>query len=73
MNTAFTALWIGWIVGFFAIEGVALKRKAPGDTLSEHFRHWFHVRKTWGRWAWLATSGLFFAWFVPHILGAPGL
>ena len=36
-------LWIGWLAIFAAVEGVALVRKAPGDTLSEHVWRWFAI------------------------------
>lgn len=38
-------LWVGWLAAFCVIEGVALARKAPGDTLSEHVWAWFHTAK----------------------------
>lgn len=65
--TLWTALWIGWALAFAVIEGAALKNDVPGDTLSEHLRRWFSTDTHRGRWLWLATSGLFFAWFVTHI------
>jgi hypothetical protein len=40
----FTILWIGWGVLFLVIEGIALKRTAPGDTLSETIWRWAGVR-----------------------------
>lgn len=40
----FTALWILWGVAFVVIEGLALRRAAPGDTLSEHIWRWFAVK-----------------------------
>jgi len=39
-----TGLWIGWLIGFLLIEGVALFRRTPGATLSEHIWIWFRVR-----------------------------
>ncbi|WP_254708967.1 hypothetical protein [Streptomyces lunaelactis] len=41
----FTAAWVGWIASFCVIEGVALYRKQPDDTLSEHIWRWFHTAK----------------------------
>lgn len=41
---AFTVAWVVWLLGFAVLEGVALARKAPGDTLSEHVWSWFRVR-----------------------------
>ncbi|QPB09990.1 hypothetical protein CPT_Sitrop_076 [Streptomyces phage Sitrop] len=43
--SVWTWLWVGWLAAFLVIEGVALKRKAPGDTLSEHVWKWFHTDK----------------------------
>ena len=34
--TAYTWAWIGWLVAFCVIEGLALTNKTYGDTLSEH-------------------------------------
>lgn len=62
-----TWLWIAWGAAFAVIEGAALLNDARGDTLSEHFRRWFSTDTRLGRTAWLAVSGLFFAWFVVHI------
>ncbi|WP_128637455.1 hypothetical protein [Streptomyces sp. C] len=41
----FTAAWVAWIASFVVIEGVALARRQPGDTLSEHVWKWFHTAK----------------------------
>ncbi|TLS44369.1 hypothetical protein FE633_20285 [Streptomyces montanus] len=41
----FTAAWVAWMGLFVAIEGLALYRKQPGDTLSEHVSRWFHTAK----------------------------
>lgn len=38
-------LWVGWLAAFCVIEGAALARKAPGDTLSEHVWAWFHTKR----------------------------
>lgn len=62
-------LWIGWIAAFGVIETVALRRDAKGDTLSEHFRLWFHTDTKRGRTAWVIVSGVFFGWFLVHIAG----
>ncbi len=37
-------LWITWIAAFAALEGIALARKTPNDTLSEHVWKWFRIR-----------------------------
>lgn len=36
-------LWVAWLAAFAALEGVALVRKAPDDTLSEHLWKWFAI------------------------------
>jgi hypothetical protein len=41
----FTAAWVAWIAAFGVIEGIALYRKQPGDTLSEHVWKWFGTRR----------------------------
>ena len=70
-----TWLWIGWIAIFAAVEGVALARKAPGDTLSEHVWKWFAVgeprdRPTMTGWARLRRFALLagLAWLSLHFL-----
>jgi len=65
--TAWTWLWLAWGAMFVAIEGAALFNKTPGDTLSEHFRKWFHTDNKVGRWSWIVVFGIFAAWFVTHI------
>jgi len=72
-----TARWLVWIALFFCLEIPALLNKQDGDTLSEHFWAWFHVkdsRHTPIVWvlrgallvglAWLFFH-LGFGWFTP--------
>ncbi|MDX3550971.1 hypothetical protein PV729_04160 [Streptomyces europaeiscabiei] len=40
---SYTLAWGAWLAAFAAIEGRALMRKQPGDTLSEHVWRWFGV------------------------------
>jgi uncharacterized membrane protein len=65
---AYTVAW-GTFIGLFAlVEGVAISNDMAEDTLSEHFRRWFHTRTKLGRSIWLWFSGGFVVWFVvPHI------
>ena len=63
-----TVLWVGWIVAFFVIEGVALRNDMPGDTLSEHIRKWLRMDTKLGRSVFLVAFGGFALWFVVHIL-----
>jgi hypothetical protein len=70
--TVFTAAWVGWIAAFCVIEGVALYRKQPGDSLSEHVWKWFHTSKDIvpDRTTRLRRSLLvaFLAWLFAHFL-----
>lgn len=68
--TIWTILWIGWIVAFFVIEGIALYRDRTklGATLSEHLRLWFRIDTKLGRTAFLVVFGGFVAWFGVHLL-----
>lgn len=67
--SGWTVAWLLWGLMFALIEGAALANDRREDTLSEHFQRWFNVRTHKGRTAWVIVSGVFFAWFVPHILG----
>ncbi len=60
---AFTVFWTLWIAAFLVIEIVALRRKAPGDTLSE--KVWAILRF---KPAWFVGAG-FLTWLVIHFLG----
>ncbi|MDX6740754.1 hypothetical protein [Actinocorallia sp. A-T 12471] len=66
----FTLAWIGWIAAFVVIEGVALARRAPGDTLSEHVWRWLRVRDarptplTWALRLLLVAGGV---WLTGHL------
>lgn len=42
---AYTKAWIGWLAAFALIEGTALARGKPEDTLSDHVWAWFDVPK----------------------------
>lgn len=42
--TTWDYVWLAWLAWFLAVEGIALARKEPGDTLSEHVWKWFKVR-----------------------------
>jgi hypothetical protein len=69
-----TAVWIAWLAVFVVVEGWALARKAPGDTLSEQVWHWLHVtpgqtpsRAVLLSWRSFALAGLLL-WLVGHFL-----
>lgn len=40
-----TLSWVVWLAAFGVIEGLALARKRPDDTLSEHVWRWFAVAR----------------------------
>ena len=69
----FTLLWVGIIVYFVIVEGVALVRKKRGDTLSEHVWDWFCLKgEKDGKSAWcIVRRVLFFGfciWLTVHFL-----
>jgi hypothetical protein len=43
--TGFEIAWAAWAGAFIVIEGIALKRKQPGDTLSEQVWRIFGTRR----------------------------
>ena len=68
-------LWLAWIAVFAVIEAIALGRKAPGDTLSEHIWRWFGIGTPGDRpkvtgWVQLRRFALLagLAWLVLHLL-----
>lgn len=66
-------LWIAWIGAFLIIEAVAIRRKEPGDTLSEKVWSWFSLRgdkDTLERWQVVLRFGFlaFWAWLTIHFL-----
>lgn len=42
--SGYTLAWAFWIVFFLVVEGMALRRRAKGDTFSEHWWAAFRVR-----------------------------
>ena len=65
--SVWTILWLLWLVAFAVLEGYTIRSKRKGDTLSETTRRWFGTKTKLGRWVWIASFGLFSAWFVVHI------
>ncbi|ADE43486.1 gp19 [Streptomyces phage phiSASD1] len=43
--SSWTLSWVVWLAAFVVIEGLALLRKRPDDTLSEHVWRWFAVAR----------------------------
>ncbi len=67
--SGYTIAWIGWIIMFLAIEGIALVDKDHGNTLSEHVWKWFAVKDKPTGWQIRRIGLLFFlAWLVVHFL-----
>jgi uncharacterized membrane protein len=65
---AYSVGWYTFIGLFVLIEGVAVFNDIKDDTLSEHFRRWFHTNTKLGRSIWLWFSGGFILWFpLAHI------
>lgn len=64
-------LWIMWMGGFFAIEIPAILNNKRDDTLSEHFRIWFHIKSKRGLLVWIFVFGPAAIWFAIHI-ASPG-
>ena len=74
-----TLAWIGWVVYFAVVEGMALFNSKPGDTLSEHAWAWLGYAATgrgqqglrrptgWTRLRrFILLAGL--AWLIVHLL-----
>lgn len=68
-------LWIGWLAAFGVLEGIALARKEPEDTLSEHIWRWFAIGRPGNRpkftglvqlRRFVLLAGL--AWLAAHFL-----
>lgn len=71
--TIWSWLWIGWGVAFVIIEGLAIKNKARGDTLSEHVWAWFQLKgRKDGKKPWQVLLRLgficFWAWITLHFI-----
>lgn len=68
--SGWTVAWVLWIAAFAVIEGLALARKAKGDTLSEHVWKWFAVRdKSNPVWHWAGRILLLIGgvWLTGHL------
>lgn len=66
----FTAAWAFWVLFFLVVEGVAIFRKAPGDTFSEHWWSVFHTRSKVPAWVRVALAVVQIGagvWLVGHL------
>jgi len=70
-----TVGWILWLTAFAVLEGAALIRKAPGDTLSEHAWKWFATARPAGSgqpsgWVRFRRFSLLagMAWLLAHFM-----
>jgi hypothetical protein len=74
-TSIWTIGWFVWILYFAVLEGVALFRSKPGDTLSEHVWVWFGTQKAdlsrpvtgWTRIRRVILGG-FMLWLSIHFL-----
>lgn len=66
-----TAAWLVWGAAFLVIEGWALARKAPGDTLSEATWRLFRTgpfHTAGAGWGFRAFAlGAFLVWLTLHL------
>lgn len=69
LEHSYTWAWAIWIGMFAIIEGAALMRKEPGDTLSEHVWDWFDAGKKPRGWTLRRIGlGAFMLWLTAHFL-----
>lgn len=65
----YTVAWIAWFGFFLVIEGLALKDRRTGDTLSEHIWRWASIKTKGPGWRARRCMLLaFLAWLVAHFL-----
>lgn len=69
----FTLLWLGWLIYFAIVEGVALfNGSRTGDTLSEHVWAWFGISSSKPATAWSRARRFillaFMAWLSLHFM-----
>ena len=67
LDDGYTLAWAIWIGMFAVIEGAALVRKEPGDTLTEHVRKWFATSSKPTGWKWRrGVLVAFLGWLGVH-------
>jgi hypothetical protein len=71
-SPAFTRAWYAWIACFFLIEGSALARHRPQDTLSDHIWAWFGIPQHTAPQRSIRTRRMMLlagvAWLAAHLL-----
>lgn len=61
--------WLIWIVAFLVFEGLALRTKVPGATLSAHVWLWFSIKSPGKQWRLRRFALLaFMSWLALHFL-----
>lgn len=63
-NKFYTLAWIGWVMYFLVIEGLAILDKDPGETFSAHV---VWVKNAVGSFAWFMI-GATCLWLFYHFL-----
>ena len=64
----FTVAWLLWFGMFAAVEGIAIVRKARGDTLSEHMWKWFKINDKPRQWTVRrGVLAVFLVWLTVHM------
>jgi hypothetical protein len=64
LRRRFSLAWLVWLASFAVLEGIALWRPEPGDTLSEHVFAFLD-----GGPARYVLLGGFLSWLVLHFMG----
>ncbi len=65
----YTISWLVWIAAFLVVEGLALRTKVPGATLSSHVWLWFAIKSPGKQWRLRRLALVaFLAWLVLHFL-----
>ena len=67
--TVYDIVWLIWIAAFLVVEGLALRTKVPGATLSAHVWRWFSIKSPGRQWRLRRLALLaFMSWLFAHFL-----
>ena len=70
LNWHFTILWGFWFLFFISVEGAAVIRKKPGETLTSHIRAWFALKGKPAGWLFRRMVWFgFLGWLSSHFGG----